>query len=118
MRRSASPGSFLATTPVGGVRPDEIRHVRGVRPAVSGGERANADLVAGGTKARWRRDGKELFYISADGKLTAVPVTTDGAALSALAPPGLFDVEVPSRTAVPRLTTPSPPMASGSSSTP
>ena len=27
--------------------------------------------IAGGTQPEWRRDGKELFYISADGKLTA-----------------------------------------------
>jgi hypothetical protein len=27
----------------------------------------------------WRRDGKELFYISAGGKLMAVDVTTEGA---------------------------------------
>ena len=31
---------------------------------------------AGGTQPRWRRDGKELFYIAADGKLTAVEVKT------------------------------------------
>jgi hypothetical protein len=30
---------------------------------------------AGGIEARWRRDGTELFYISADRKLIAVPVT-------------------------------------------
>jgi serine/threonine protein kinase/Tol biopolymer transport system component len=29
----------------------------------------------GGTAARWRADGRELFYIAADGKLMAVPVT-------------------------------------------
>ena len=33
--------------------------------------------------------------ISADGKLTAVPVTTDGATFSAGTPRGLFDVELP-----------------------
>jgi len=51
--------------------------------------------IAGGTQPEWRRDGKELFYISADGKLTAVPVTTDGATFSAGTPRALFDVEVP-----------------------
>jgi Tol biopolymer transport system component len=51
--------------------------------------------IAGGTQPEWRRDGRELFYISADGKLTAVPVTTDGATFSAGTPRGLFDVEVP-----------------------
>src|SRR5262245_40630642 len=29
----------------------------------------------GGTAARWRADGRELFYIAADGKLMAVPVS-------------------------------------------
>jgi Tol biopolymer transport system component len=29
---------------------------------------------AGGEEPRWRRDGKELFYLSADGKLIAMPV--------------------------------------------
>jgi len=31
----------------------------------------------GGQEPRWRQDGKELFYVSADGKLMAVAVTTD-----------------------------------------
>jgi Tol biopolymer transport system component len=30
--------------------------------------------TAGGDKPRWRRDGKELFYIALDGKMMAVPV--------------------------------------------
>ena len=33
--------------------------------------------VAGGTQARWRRDGKELFYIAPDGRLMAVLLTAD-----------------------------------------
>ena len=28
----------------------------------------------GGTNPKWRRDGKELFYLGADGKMTAVEV--------------------------------------------
>ena len=32
--------------------------------------------TAGGVQPRWRHDGKELFYLSADGKLMAVPVKT------------------------------------------
>ncbi len=28
----------------------------------------------GGAQARWRRDGKELFYIALDGRLMAVPI--------------------------------------------
>lgn len=30
----------------------------------------------GGTEPRWRRDGKELFYLSPEGKMTAVSVST------------------------------------------
>jgi Tol biopolymer transport system component len=30
----------------------------------------------GGQEPRWRHDGKELFYVSADGKMMAVAVTT------------------------------------------
>ncbi len=30
--------------------------------------------TSGGSAPRWRRDGKELFYVSGDGKLMAVPV--------------------------------------------
>jgi len=61
-------------------------------PAASGQTQIS---IAGGTQPEWRRDGKELFYISADSKLTVVPVTTDTATFSAGTPRGLFDVEVP-----------------------
>jgi eukaryotic-like serine/threonine-protein kinase len=33
--------------------------------------------INGGSHPRWRRDGKELFYLAADGKLMAVPVASD-----------------------------------------
>src|SRR4029079_14637497 len=61
-------------------------------PAASGQTQIS---IAGGTQPEWRRDGKELFYISADGKLTAVPGTTDRTTFSAGTPRALFDVEVP-----------------------
>jgi Tol biopolymer transport system component len=32
----------------------------------------------GGSEPRWRRDGKELFYLSADGKMMAVALKTIG----------------------------------------
>jgi hypothetical protein len=51
--------------------------------------------IAGGMQPEWRRDGKELFYVSTDGKLTAVAVTTDGATFSAGTPHALFEVEIP-----------------------
>ena len=51
--------------------------------------------IAGGMQPEWRRDGKELFYISTDGNLTAVPVTTEAPAFSAGTSRALFDVDVP-----------------------
>ena len=33
---------------------------------------------AGGTTARWRRDGRELYFISSDGKLMAAPIDATG----------------------------------------
>ena len=35
--------------------------------------------TAGGIEPRWRRDGKELFYLTTDGKVMAVEVHTDTA---------------------------------------
>jgi eukaryotic-like serine/threonine-protein kinase len=45
--------------------------------------------TGGGLQPRWRGDGKELFYLSLDGKLMAVPVNT-GASFDAGAPVALF----------------------------
>jgi Tol biopolymer transport system component len=50
--------------------------------------------AGGGTQPEWRHDGKELFYISTDGKMMAVPVVTDGD-FTALTPHPLFDVDIP-----------------------
>ncbi len=43
----------------------------------------------GGTQPRWRGDGKELFYLGSDGKITAVPVSS-GEQFDPGAPVGLF----------------------------
>jgi eukaryotic-like serine/threonine-protein kinase len=43
----------------------------------------------GGEQPRWRGDGKELFYLSPDGKMIAAPVTTSGK-FDAGAPAALF----------------------------
>jgi hypothetical protein len=45
--------------------------------------------IGEGEQPRWRGDGKELFYLSPDGKMMSVPVTT-GAKFDAGAPVGLF----------------------------
>ncbi len=47
----------------------------------------------GGEEPRWRRDGKELFYLSTDGKMTAVPVKT-GDDFEAGAPVTLFQTHL------------------------
>jgi Tol biopolymer transport system component len=47
--------------------------------------------TAGGSEARWRRDGKELFYVSVDNKIMAVPMSLD-ATLKAGSPKALFSV--------------------------
>ncbi|MGD0923343.1 MAG: protein kinase [Terriglobia bacterium] len=44
---------------------------------------------AGGEEPRWRQDGKELFYLSTEGKMMAVAVTT-GASFKAGSPVALF----------------------------
>jgi Tol biopolymer transport system component len=49
---------------------------------------------AGGTQPRWRRDGKELFYIAEDGKLMAVDLKT-ALTFEAAAPKALFDPRIP-----------------------
>jgi hypothetical protein len=41
--------------------------------------------TAGGEQARWRRDGKELFYLAPDRTLMSVPILV----------PGVFDAEAP-----------------------
>jgi hypothetical protein len=43
----------------------------------------------GGDQPRWRGDGKELFYLAADGKIMAVPVK-EGANFNPGTPVGLF----------------------------
>jgi Tol biopolymer transport system component len=69
-----------------------------VRPFPSGNEQTQISL-AGGMQPEWRRDGRELFYLSADGALTAVPVSTDAATFTAGTPQPLFDVDVPEASA-------------------
>jgi Tol biopolymer transport system component len=50
----------------------------------------------GGTQPRWRRDGKEVFYISLDNKLMSLPVATssDGKTIKPEPPTPLFSVSM------------------------
>jgi eukaryotic-like serine/threonine-protein kinase len=61
------------------VRPFDAASISGASPAralpVTGKWMVSKD---GGTTALWRRDGKELFYLSLDGKVMAVDVSTSG----------------------------------------
>ncbi len=50
--------------------------------------------TTGGGMARWRRDGRELFYIDRDGKLLAVTVSTSGNALKSDTPVTLFQARI------------------------
>ena len=50
--------------------------------------------VHGGAQPRWRRDGKELFYLALDGRLMAVPVSTTPTAIETGSPRVLFDTRI------------------------
>jgi len=53
--------------------------------------------TAGGEQPRWRGDGKELYYLAADGKMTAVGTTVVAGpkpSLKAGAPVALFDAHI------------------------
>jgi hypothetical protein len=50
---------------------------------------------AGGMMPRWRGDGKEIFYLSLDGKMMAVGVSSKGAAFQSLTPQFLFNATPP-----------------------
>jgi serine/threonine protein kinase len=50
--------------------------------------------VGGGQSPRWRRDGKELYYISPDWKLMAVNVSARGGAFTAGEPQSLFQTHI------------------------
>jgi dipeptidyl aminopeptidase/acylaminoacyl peptidase len=50
--------------------------------------------TGGGNDARWRPDGKEIFYIAPDRKLLAVQVNTEGEALAPSTPIPLFQTRI------------------------
>jgi Tol biopolymer transport system component len=51
--------------------------------------------VAGGTSARWRRDGREIYYMGSDNKLMAVEVKPSGAVFEVGSPRELFTLKGP-----------------------
>ncbi len=52
--------------------------------------------TGGGAQPRWRRDGRELFYVAPDGRLMAVPIRAGASTLEADAPVPLFQTRIPS----------------------
>ena len=64
-----------------------------VRPFPFSAERTLVS-TGGGMQPEWRHDGKELFYISADRKMMAVPLSADGLTLTPGTPRALFAVDV------------------------
>ena len=70
---------------VQGFAPDRVPAAAGGKWTISSG---------GGNKPRWRRDGKELFYIALDGKMMAVPVKTTAATFEPGVPVPLFETNV------------------------
>jgi eukaryotic-like serine/threonine-protein kinase len=62
-------------------------------PTPPGGGSKTPVSREGGNQPRWRRDGKELFYLSLDGKLMAVDVT-EGSIFKAGSPKPLFQLPV------------------------
>jgi serine/threonine protein kinase/Tol biopolymer transport system component len=50
--------------------------------------------TSGGTQPRWRQDGKELYYLGADGKLMAVPIIVNGTVVEPGNPEPLFQPRI------------------------
>ena len=50
--------------------------------------------TAGGVFPRWRRDGRELYYLAPTGALMAAPITATGAMLAPGAPVALFPTRI------------------------
>ena len=60
-------------------------------PAAGGAWRIS---TRGGVQPRWRRDGKELFYLAPDGKLMTVTLTANTAGVEASVPRELFNTGI------------------------
>jgi hypothetical protein len=71
------------------------RHEVYIQPFKGGRDRLRIS-VNGGVQARWRRDGRELFYLTLDGQLMAVPIASadGGRSLRAGAPVALFQTRL------------------------
>ena len=59
-----------------------------------GGGSKSRVSTRGGAQPRWRRDGRELYYLAPDGGLMAVPVTARAGSIDAGSPRTLFDTGI------------------------
>jgi serine/threonine protein kinase len=57
--------------------------------------------TSGGSQPRWRRDGREIYYIAPDGKMMAAAIQFDGRSLRAATPKMLFQTRIDSITRSP-----------------
>ncbi|MBZ5624707.1 MAG: protein kinase, partial [Acidobacteriia bacterium] len=64
-------------------------------PAPAGGGGKWTVSQGGGRQPRWRRDGKELFYIGLNGELMVSEISTSGAAFQSQMPKLLFQIKAP-----------------------
>ena len=64
-----------------------------VQPFPPGAGKFQVSTGAGGAEPHWRRDGKEIFYLGADGKLMAVEIKTQPR-FEAGVPQALFDTHI------------------------
>jgi Tol biopolymer transport system component/tRNA A-37 threonylcarbamoyl transferase component Bud32 len=70
-----------------------IRPFNGTSPQSPGAGQWQVS-TSGGEWQHWRADGKELYYISLDGKMMAVPITVNGASIEPGKPEVLFQTMV------------------------
>jgi serine/threonine protein kinase len=64
-----------------------------IRPFPGSGAQSQIS-TNGGIQVRWRHDGKELYYVAPDGKLTAVSIDVKGTALNPGSPVTLFQTRL------------------------
>ena len=67
--------------------------------ALSGAAAQSPISIDGGMQPEWRRDGRELFYLSSRGELMSAPIAADAETFSAGVPKTLFKVDVPEASA-------------------
>ena len=82
--RFAPDGRFIA------YQSDEVKETRIYVTPYPPSERQIPISEGGGSEPRWRRDGKELYYVANDGALVSVPIALEGGELRPGRPVRLF----------------------------